>query len=111
MIKELFVKNLLALRSKSGMTQAGLAAAAGIAHRYYVKIEHGESWPSPENMDAIAKALGANPSALFIDGSTESDSLMSIISALPSMNDGELRAVLGLIESAPSQLTSRAKTK
>ena len=65
MIQKIFAKNIKALRLKKNLTQAQLGARAGLSRDGYQKIERMITWVSPENIDAIAKALGVHPTELF----------------------------------------------
>jgi transcriptional regulator with XRE-family HTH domain len=53
-----------ALRVRAKLTQAALAAKAGIAARTYWRIEHGDTPPEPHQVAAIAAALGVDPAAV-----------------------------------------------
>ncbi len=48
---------LKGMREKRGLTQAGLAKAAGVTRVYVAKIEAGEKIPSIPTLRKLAKAL------------------------------------------------------
>ncbi len=54
----LIATNLTRLRKDRGMTQEAVAESAGISRATYREIEKGRAEPRPENLRAIAKALG-----------------------------------------------------
>ena len=53
------------LREERGWSLTELAERAGISRSYLYQIERGESTPTQEKIDQLAKALGALPSELF----------------------------------------------
>ena len=57
MVKELGHK-LRTLREKARLTQAEVAAKAGISVNYYARIERGEENPTWVKIEHIKKALG-----------------------------------------------------
>lgn len=59
------VKNLKRLRRKAGMSQAQVAEKAEIHVNYYARIERGETNPSLETLEAIAKALKVKAYSTF----------------------------------------------
>lgn len=63
-IKEVFSHNLKHFRGSR--TQAEIAEKAGIPVRSYQNMEWG-TIPQEANLDAIARALGVQPTALFLD--------------------------------------------
>jgi putative transcriptional regulator len=54
------------LRERSGMTQADLAAAAGVRRETIVFLEKGTYNPSLKLAHDVAKVLGSSIDALFI---------------------------------------------
>lgn len=52
-------------REKRGLTQAKLAAKAGLNRAVINKIENGQSEPSPETLQAIADALNIPDEVVF----------------------------------------------
>ena len=55
------------LRESAGLTQEGLAAAAGIGRVTLVRVEKGEQSPRFETLSAVANALGRRVSELVVD--------------------------------------------
>ena len=55
------------LRESAGLTQEGLAAAAGIGRVTLVRVEKGEQSPRFETLSAVADALGRRVSELVVD--------------------------------------------
>ncbi len=66
-IREIFRQNLRYYRKKSGLTQESLSEKIGLNPKYITNIESQSKFPSAETIDAIAEALGINPSQLFIE--------------------------------------------
>jgi transcriptional regulator with XRE-family HTH domain len=62
-------KRLLKLRELSGKSLSGVAARAGVAKSYLLKLEKGEV-PNPglNTLDAVAKALGVTLGDIVIGG-------------------------------------------
>lgn len=54
-------RELRRLRYRAGLTQAQVAAKAGLSRQGYHAIESSGVMPSPQNAKAIAKALKADP--------------------------------------------------
>lgn len=63
-IKEVFTRNLRHFRGN--YTQAEVAEKAGISFRSYQNMESGQ-FPREANLEAVARALGVQPTALFLD--------------------------------------------
>ena len=58
-----FADRLRELREKAGLTQAELAAAAGLFHSAISKLEQSSNEPSWATVQALAKALEVNVAA------------------------------------------------
>ncbi|MFA6927089.1 MAG: helix-turn-helix transcriptional regulator [Bacteroidales bacterium] len=58
------LKNLRYWRRKRAWTQSYLAAKSGVTISTISRIEKGLQEPRPPTMEAIAKALGVDPSAI-----------------------------------------------
>ena len=63
--REILGFNLRRMRKSCGMTQENLADGAGLSWAMIQQVETGHSWPSPETITKIAKALGVQEGALF----------------------------------------------
>lgn len=81
-VRDLLSKNLLELRTEKGLSQAELAQKAGFQYNSYNRWENGRSWPDPDTISAIARALEVPPSRLFLD-----TSLISPKVAVKVLND------------------------
>ena len=66
MLGEIFPRHLKQLRKDKGLTQAKLGEAVGVDARSIRRWERGDRWPEPENIQALAKALGVRVRDLFI---------------------------------------------
>jgi transcriptional regulator with XRE-family HTH domain len=64
MSPERFAMNLKKLRTSKGMTQAELAAKAGISREYLARLELGQHDPHLSRLRSLAKALGVKVSDL-----------------------------------------------
>ncbi|WP_189243672.1 helix-turn-helix domain-containing protein [Planobispora rosea] len=63
--RQAFGRRLRALREEAKLTQAAVAAAAGLDRSFYVGVEAGKRNISLDNVFAIADALGVPVEALF----------------------------------------------
>lgn len=64
-IRKKFGDKVRELRRVKGLSQEELAFRAGVHRNYLGGIERGERNPALDNIAAIAKALGVNPSELL----------------------------------------------
>lgn len=60
-----FARNVRALREQKGMTQASLAAAAGVGRSFVSHIERGRFSVTLETLAAVAHALDVSPFVLL----------------------------------------------
>jgi transcriptional regulator with XRE-family HTH domain len=92
------------LRKQRGLTQAELAAQAGISRPFLAQIETGERNLSLKNQRSIAQALGVKPTELVdFDASMNDEKIISEAFASLSVEQRQV-----LLELAKSIL--RAKT-
>ena len=59
--------NLRRYRDLCGLTQAELAVQTDLSQNFIGYIERGERWPSAENLEAIASALGVSAALLLAE--------------------------------------------
>ena len=64
-IRKKFGKKVRQLRRARGLSQEELAFRAGVHRNYLGGIERGERNPALDNIAAIARALGVDPSELL----------------------------------------------
>lgn len=64
-IRETFVNNLKYYRKQKGISQEKLSYLVGKSIAYINQIENKDSWPQPEIVDKIARALEISSSKLF----------------------------------------------
>jgi transcriptional regulator with XRE-family HTH domain len=64
-IRKKFGKKVRQLRRAMGLSQEELAFRAGVHRNYLGGIERGERNPALDNIAAIARALGVDPSELL----------------------------------------------
>lgn len=64
-IRKLLGLRIKELRKQRGLTQEVLAEIAGIETASLSNIEIGNRYPTPENLDSLAKALNVLPCELF----------------------------------------------
>jgi transcriptional regulator with XRE-family HTH domain len=65
--KGFFATRLKELRRERGLTQAGLAKAAGLSLDGIRQLEYGRREPGYDTLQRLAKALGISPGMLFPD--------------------------------------------
>lgn len=70
-MRELLSENLKTARKEARFTQEKLAEAASVSLRMLQDIEGQNSWPSPEMIEKLAKALGIDEARLFRDPKIE----------------------------------------
>ena len=66
-VRTLLARNMKHFRKMQGMSQTTLAARAGCSTPFIGNIEIKKCFPSPENIDRIARALDVKQSDLFMD--------------------------------------------
>lgn len=87
------MKNLKTLRKRRNLSQADLAEMVNVTQSFISKIEKGQGNPSLDVMEALARALGVTPVALFELPEFHAR-IISAIDALPeSRKEVALRAV------------------
>jgi transcriptional regulator with XRE-family HTH domain len=77
-IKEILAANLRENRRKKGLTQEKLAEMANISLRYLAMLELGNSFPSGEMLEKLAKALDIQAFQLFYPSSTPEGALLHL---------------------------------
>lgn len=88
-IRGILSKNLLELRKERGLSQSELAEKAGFQHNSYNRWENGKSWPEPETIEALAKALGVSESRLFQEKAslvTPREAIQSLVNLVNSLD-------------------------
>lgn len=100
-----FSTELRRARNRLDLTQADLAHEAGMSIRGYQEVEAGQSDPQLTTVTAISAAINTPISAL-LGRETTADLIVDIISALPAMNEKQLKSVRGLIEAALTPVTN-----
>ncbi len=66
-----FGRRLAALRDEAGLTQEGLAHAAGLHWTYVGQVERGERNLTYKNVLKLARGLGVEPTALLPEGAAD----------------------------------------
>ena len=77
-IKEILAANLRENRRKKGLTQEKLAEMADISLRYLAMLELGNSFPSGEMVEKLAKALDIQAFQLFNSTATTEGALLHL---------------------------------
>jgi transcriptional regulator with XRE-family HTH domain len=77
-IKEILAANLKENRRKKGLTQEKLAEMADISIRYLAMLELGNSFPSGEMLEKLAKALDIQAFQLFYPTATTEGALLHL---------------------------------
>ena len=67
-LRLILAKNLRRLRSKTGLSQEGLADKAGLHRTFVGAVERAERNISIDNIAKLAKALGVTAAALLAEG-------------------------------------------
>jgi len=78
-VRVLLAKNMKNFREILGISQMGLAEKIGCSPTLIGKIETMKRFPSADNINRIAEALGVAPSDLFLD-SDNSETINSLTS-------------------------------
>jgi transcriptional regulator with XRE-family HTH domain len=95
--KQLFGQRLAALRGAKGLEQHQLGRLVGKKDKYVSAIETGKTFPRPEMIPLLAKALGAPVSALFFFEGMDNDAKLlrkQIDSLLQTSDAAQLRKFL-----------------
>ncbi len=74
-LHSLLVLNMKRYRTLLGITQAELAERAGMSVGYVGEVEMGRKFPSPEKLEAIAKALGLRAFRLLMGPEDVTDAM------------------------------------
>jgi transcriptional regulator with XRE-family HTH domain len=83
------------LREKAGMSQAALAAAAGLRGPASISdLENGKANPTLETLDALARALGHPVERLFVDEPLSGAALVQQIRTLYDGMDAQTQDTL-----------------
>ncbi|MDR1167821.1 MAG: helix-turn-helix domain-containing protein [Heliobacteriaceae bacterium] len=92
-IKKILGVKVKTLRKNKGLTQEYFSELVDINPRQIVRIENGESFPTAENLEKIAKALGVAVEELFHNELYVPQNVMKekIIQKLDSLIDEQLR--------------------
>jgi transcriptional regulator with XRE-family HTH domain len=64
---------LFVLRTRSNLSQKALAKVSGVSNKTIVDIERGKSWPTPETIEKLSKALSIPTEEFFTDDPREAD--------------------------------------
>ncbi|MFI7392048.1 helix-turn-helix domain-containing protein [Streptomyces tendae] len=67
-----FGRRLRALRTRAGLSQTAVAAAAGMDRSFYAEVEAAIHSVSVDRIPALARALGVGPHELFQDPPADS---------------------------------------
>ena len=70
-IQQILSENIKKNRVKRNLTQAQLAEKCNISTTFLGYIETGKKFPSPENLQKIAEAMGLKYFELFVEDETE----------------------------------------
>lgn len=70
-IRIVLTRNMKVLRKARKLNQEQLAEKAGLSISFLKDVERGQSWVSPESLEAIAKGLGVQVGDLFATADEE----------------------------------------
>ncbi len=96
---EIFPRQLRHLRLQRGLSQERLAELANLSINAISSFERGLRFPRPKSLDALARALGAEPGDFMVETShTTSDrgALADLVSLLSRTNTETVELVLDL---------------
>lgn len=97
-------------RIERGITQADLAASAGVGANYIPRLERGEMVPSVEAAWRIARALGISLDALCGRPSRQNgEELVEVASRLQKTDLAAMRRVLETLEAVGGPARKRAR--
>ncbi|MBY0562426.1 helix-turn-helix transcriptional regulator [Hyphomicrobium sp.] len=65
-LRRIVAQNLRRLRQDRGLTQEELADRAGLNRNYVGMVEREENAPTVDTLEALAKALDIDPTALLV---------------------------------------------
>lgn len=72
-LQKLFGRRVRSARKAAKLIREKAAERADISPNYLGEIERGEKWPSPDKIEALARALNVAPAALFQFVNEETD--------------------------------------
>jgi transcriptional regulator with XRE-family HTH domain len=111
--REIFTTNLRRLRNERDLTQDEAAVLIDTSSRYYQRLEHGKSFPSPEYIDRICKAFGVELVQLFIDPHSElyprSKIKVKLVSLLKYVSDDHTEVLISIVERIRRNRAARKK--
>ena len=67
-LTDTFAATLVTMRKSRGLTQAALAAQAGIAPAYVSMLERGQRSPPLDTLEALSRALGLGSPLYLLGG-------------------------------------------
>lgn len=94
-IKKLLGAKIRELRKQKKFSQEYFSELVDLNPRQIVRIENGESFPTAENLEKIAKVFGIKVQELFINDCFSSDEEMklAVINKLANLSGEKLRAL------------------
>ena len=101
-IKEILAANLRENRRKKGLTQEKLAEMADISLRYLAMLELGNSFPSGDMLEKLAKALDIQAFQLFYPTATPEGALLHLEQSIVANIEKVLSTALKQTENDPS---------
>lgn len=66
-IRDVFSRNVRALREKKGLSQMALAEKSSLATNFINDIENGKKWFSPATLAKLCTALNVKPYKMFLE--------------------------------------------
>ena len=89
--------NLLAIRKKTGLTQAELAEKAGLSDRTYADIERGETNMRVETLLRICRVLKVTPDHVLTCEETDEPDLEQLLAELKECPPKERETAMKLL--------------
>lgn len=116
-IKEIFVRNVKVLKTKTGRTQKEIAKAGGVSEAHLSEILNGLSVPTITTVQGVASAFGVPAWMLLADSEETRQWALMQLAWGPSVPDKEVEKHLPLPPShkapkpTPKKIVARRKRK
>ena len=92
LLRDIFAKNIRALRRRKSWTQGQLAKKAKITGRYVSLLEQGDRNITLDTLEALARAFDVPATELISDGATTPQAKASLRLAIKILEDAESKA-------------------
>jgi len=97
-LKQNLGKRIKELRKLMNFSQEGFAEMVGLERTALAKIESGKSYPKPENLTKIAKALKVDFNILYTFTDTRDNKYDDIVMKLKMLDDKSLENICDIVD-------------